>query len=248
MRMLSLSLLLAACCLGTHASAAQPATALNADEQEIATEFSAMTALADPLGIRFRTRMVIDAQDGDNPVAMGYEDGTCTLVVRVRGNSLYQRLILARDGHPRDLKLRAILAHEMGHCFRHFFARGARAAPGSADRVAERAAEPAPDRTPDAAADRRQRRDSEDQADLFALAWAAIYNPGEADEVRAYLIEVRKDLCADRSGRYGGRRELDRDARYLSSVQPEPGLLVQIATVHARTGGAAAAAATTPAD
>jgi hypothetical protein len=188
-----------------------------------------MTALADPLGIRFRTRMVIDAQDGDSPVAMGYEDGTCTLVVRVRGNSLYQRLILARDGRPRDLKLRAILAHEMGHCFRHFFASGARAAPGSADR--------------------RQRRDSEDQADLFALAWAAIYNPAEYDEVRAYLIEVRSDLCADRTGYYGGRRELDRDASYLSSVQPEPGLLVQIATVHAGTGrGAAAAAATTPAD
>jgi hypothetical protein len=216
--------LVAAICwiLGTPSIAS--ALERNADEQQVLDEFSGMAALAKPLGIAFNTIVVDDVQDGDTPMAMGYDAGTCTLVVQVRNNSLYKALVLAHDGHSKALKVRAILAHEMGHCFRHYF--GASAMPDRQD-VTERARA-------------RDRRESELQADRFALAWTAIYNPSEYDGVRAYLQTMRSALCPDKTGRYPRPQELDADTRFPDvEAKSATAYLVGIATVHQTANGPA---------
>lgn len=190
---------------------------MTADERQIAAEFSAMAAVAGPLGITFRTVVVDDVRDGDTPLALGYEDGTCTLVVQVRDNALYKALVLARDGRPKEVKLRAILAHEMGHCFRHYFDN---APAGNADAPAV-----------SARAHLRERHESEVQADRFALAWTAIYRPEEYDDVLAYLRTLRSSLCVDRSGTYARVQELDTGKPPATADRrSDTELLVEIAT------------------
>jgi len=199
------------------ATPAVHALELTADERQVVGEFSAMAAVARPLGIAFRTLVADDVQDGATPMAMGYDAGTCTLVVQIRNNSLYRTLVLAHDGHPKELKLRAILAHEMGHCFRRYFgtpATDAWQAPGERARA-------------------RARHESEVQADRFALAWTAIYNPSEYDDVLAYLQTMRSTLWADKSGHYARARELDAGVQ-VPDVEPKSAteILVRIATDH----------------
>jgi hypothetical protein len=216
---------LLAAILWLAASCAAAADRLTDDEQEVVDEFSSMAALASPLGIPLKVLVLADMDDEQSPMSMGYRDGICTLFVRVRNNSLYRTLLLAHDGHAKLLKLRSILGHEMGHCFRHYFAdHGAQS----------RAVAPAPAGANPVESDRQERHESEVQADLFALAWASIYNPAEYDEVYAYLQEIRSRLCVDRSGRYARRQELEEGLNYLPAPgSADPRLLVRIATVRA---------------
>jgi hypothetical protein len=213
------ALLFAALCWAAsgyaHADTLQP----NADEREILEEFSNMAALARPLGIAFETLVADDAQEGNSPMAMGFDAGTCTLVVRIRNNPLYKALVMAQDGHSKALKLRAILAHEMGHCFRHYFRQG----------------DMEPAQPVSARARMRARRESEVQADRFALAWTAIYRSEDYDGVLEYLQKMRSTLCVDRAGGYARPGELTDSASYKGGTgeQAAAELLMQIATLHA---------------
>ena len=204
-----------------HAGAPEP----NADERQVLEEFSAMAALARPLGIVFETVVVDDAQEGNSPMAMGFDAGTCTLVVRIRNNPLYKVLVMAHDGHSKELKLRAILAHEMGHCFRHYFRTG------EAD-----VAQPSSER-----ARNRARHESEVQADRFALAWTSIYRSQDYDGVLEYLQKMRSTLCVDRAGRYARPGELvDTTESKATGERDAAQRLMQIATLHAPEPGPAA--------
>lgn len=198
----------------------------DAQERQVIDEFSKMSALAEPLGIAFRTRRIENVDDGDTPLAMAYAAGTCTLVVQIRNNSLYRTLVMAHDGQPQALKVRAILAHEMGHCFRQYFlASTGGAAPPPGERAMA-----------------RWRHESEVQADRFALAWTAIYNPAEYEGVLSYLQTMRARLCPDHSGRYARAQELEVGTGDPGGPPRSPvEQLVEIATRHAWPDGLAGA-------
>jgi hypothetical protein len=224
MKILAASLLTGVLCF--LAPCAGASERLTDDEQEVIDEFSSMATLAAPLGIGFKVLVIADTEDDGSPMSMGYRDGTCTLVLRVRNNTLYRTLLLARDGHAKPLKLRSILAHEMGHCFRRFFADHGPASPAETQAPLGLTAGYL------AVSDKKERHDSEVQADLFALAWASIYNPAEYDEVYAYLQEIRFRLCVDKSGRYARRHELEQGLSDLPAPgSADPRLLVRLATV-----------------
>jgi hypothetical protein len=182
------------------ADGADGEAAIPADERLFLETYADMAQLAAPLGIDFREQVRPEAEDGASPVSLAYERGRCTLVLRVRGNSMVPHLLDARDELPRALKVRALVAHELGHCFQHVFA------PPGLD-----------------PGTRQARHDAEVQADLFALAWTAIYNPEEYDGVYAYLVEMRAALSVDPSGRHARPAELDAGRDMKSALRRADG-------------------------
>jgi hypothetical protein len=191
-------------CLLALASTAQAAPAEEerspADEVLFLQTFQDMVRIAAPLGVEFRVQVQQEPEDGASPVSLSYEEGRCTLLLRARGNSMVPHLLDARDGLPRALKVRALLAHEMGHCFQHVFA--------------------APPADP---ASRQARHTAEVQADLFAMAWTAIYDPEDYDRVYAYLVEMRAVLSIDTSGRHARPGELDAGRELKSALRRADG-------------------------
>jgi hypothetical protein len=179
-----------------EASAAEHA---DAQEQELLDAFYPLTEVAGPLGMRFSTVIITDADVTDSPMQMGYKDGICKLVIQVRNNPTYRRMFATEGKYSRQTKLRAMLTHEMGHCYRYFF-RGGASRPQGTESLAGAGA-----RHLTLASD----HDDELAADLFALAWSAAYNPQEFDDVYAFLQELRFTLLpADTAGLYASRDEL----------------------------------------
>jgi hypothetical protein len=190
----------------------------NAQEQELVALFGQMTDLAASGGMAFDVTVDTSPARGPSPTTMAYRDGVCTLTVAVRGNANYQAMLATRGAYSRQAKLHAILGHEMGHCFtRHLEAQGARA----------RAAALAP-LTP------QEERDDEVRADLFAMAWAAVYNPAEFDQVYGYLQELRADLSDDAGRFFATPDELAQglDFRPVPDAA-DPRLLAAVATTAA---------------
>jgi hypothetical protein len=59
------------------------------------------------------------ARPTDVPLALGYQDGRCKLVLSMRGNPTAEDIL---DGVPtaqRALMIEAMIAHEIGHCWRY---------------------------------------------------------------------------------------------------------------------------------
>jgi hypothetical protein len=120
------------------------------------------------------------ARPTDVPLALGYQDGRCKLVLSMRGNPTAEDIL---DGVPtaqRALMIEAMIAHEIGHCWR--YAQGAwHAVPAGFEQ--------GPDG--EAAALRDTRRE-EGYADLVALAWTQQRHPEEYAAVAAWMRQVRQ--------------------------------------------------------
>jgi uncharacterized protein YjaZ len=120
------------------------------------------------------------ARPTDVPLALGYQDGRCKLVLSMRGNPGAEDIL---DGVPeaqRALMIEAMVAHEIGHCWR--YAQGAwHAVPAGFEQG----------KGGDAEALRDTRRE-EGFADLAALAWTQRRHPGEYAAVAAWMLHVRQ--------------------------------------------------------
>jgi hypothetical protein len=73
--------------------------------------------------------------------------------------------------------------------------------------------------------------DDEVRADLFSIAWAAVYNPQEFDDVYNYLWELRFELSEDTDHAFANETEFAQGLKF----RPAPGhgntaLLVSVAT------------------
>lgn len=160
---------------------------------------AAMPVLEYARGLKLPIDVVVQPQAGPNdvPLAMGFADGRCKLVLSLRGNPDAERQL---DGIPAEEQgelIEAMAAHEIGHCWR--YAQGAwHALPaGFVESGEETAADPA---LLAASKAMRETRREEGYADLVALAWTHDRHPGDYGRVHAWLERLRHDQPVARNG------------------------------------------------
>lgn len=121
------------------------------------------------------------ARANDVPLALGYDQGRCKLVLSMRGNPHAEDILDAVPAAQQPLMIEAMVAHEIGHCWRyaqgHWHALPAgfeeRALPGHAEAAL------------------RDTRREEGFADLVALAWIHQQHPQQYASVAAWMRAVR---------------------------------------------------------
>ncbi|WP_457351355.1 hypothetical protein [Roseateles sp. P5_D6] len=144
----------------------------------------ARQALALPVDIVVQPQ----AEPGTAPLALGFVDGRCKLVLSMRGNPEGQRQIDAIDPALRGPALELMAAHELGHCRRYLDGAWHGVPAGFV------AAKP-----PDGlAADLQQAwlamrstRREEAYGDLVGLAWAQARHPALYARLHAWLVAER---------------------------------------------------------
>lgn len=141
--------------------------------------------------------IIVQPQDapGRVPLAMGFKDGRCKLVLSMRGNAQAEATLAGVPEHEQGVLIEAMTAHELGHCWR--YARGAwHSLPagfaevnderGSAELLA-------------ASREMRETRREEGYADLVALAWTQQRSPQHYGRVFGWLARLRADPPVARS-------------------------------------------------
>ncbi|MBV7537010.1 hypothetical protein KW842_14675 [Duganella sp. sic0402] len=122
------------------------------------------------------------ARANDVPLALGYENGRCKLVLSMRGNPNAEDILDQVPAAQRPLMIEAMVAHEIGHCWRyaqgswHAVPAGFEASPAHAS----------------AAEALRDTRREEGYADLVALAWIHQRHPQQYASVAAWMRAVRQ--------------------------------------------------------
>jgi len=146
-----------------------------------------------PLDITVQPR----PRPGDVPLAMGFDQGRCKLVMSLRNNPDAETVLAGIPEAEQAVLIEAMAAHEIAHCWR--YARGAwHALPAGFVEVGD-------ERSADAAllaASRamRETRREEGFADLAALAWTRRSNPDDYARVYRWLSGVRERVAVPRSG------------------------------------------------
>jgi hypothetical protein len=143
--------------------------------------------------------IVVQPQAGpdDVPLAMGFADGRCKLVMSLRGNPDAEKVLAGVPAAEQGGLIEAMAAHEIAHCWR--YAQGAwHALPAGFVEVGEEtAADPS---LLEASKAMREMRREEGYADLVALAWTRHSHPGDYGRVHAWLDKVRAVQPVARSG------------------------------------------------
>jgi hypothetical protein len=137
------------------------------------------------------------ARPDDVPLAMGFADGRCKLVMSLRGNPDAEKVLAGINPAEQEELIEAMAAHEIAHCWR--YAQGAwHALPAGFVEVGEEtAADPS---LLAASKAMREMRREEGYADLVALAWTRHSHPGDYGRVHAWLDKVRAVQPVARSG------------------------------------------------
>jgi len=121
------------------------------------------------------------ARPTDVPLALGYQDGRCKLVLSMRGNPNAEDILADVPAAQRPLMIEAMVAHEIGHCWR--YAQGVwHALPAGFEQggaVQEQDA-------------LRETRREEGYADLVALAWIQQRHPEQYAAVAGWMRQVRQ--------------------------------------------------------
>lgn len=144
----------------------------------------ARQALALPLDI------VVQPQDapGSAPLALGFVDGRCKLVLSMRGNAEGQRQLDALDPALLGAALELMAAHEVGHCRRYLDGAWFRLPAGF---TAARAPDSLTADLQQAWRDMRATRREEAYGDLVGLAWARERHPALYARLHAWLVKER---------------------------------------------------------
>ena len=137
------------------------------------------------------------AKAGDVPLAMGFANGRCKLVLSMRGNPDAENVLAGVPEADQDLLIEAMAAHELAHCWR--YAEGAwHALPAGFVEVGEETAQDA--ELLAASKAMRETRREEGYADLVALAWIQRSHPQDYARVHGWLAKVRGNVAVPRSG------------------------------------------------
>lgn len=137
------------------------------------------------------------AGPNDVPLAMGFADGRCKLVLSMRGNPNAESVLDKVPEAERPVLMEAMVAHEVGHCWRVVQGRWHALPAGFVETGDERAADPA--LLVQAKAMRENRRE-EGYADLVALAWTQRFHPAAYAKTHAWLSALRADPPVSGSG------------------------------------------------
>lgn len=137
------------------------------------------------------------AKPNDVPLAMGFADGRCKLVLSMRGNPDAEKVLDKVPEAQRGVLMEAMAAHEVGHCWR--YAQGVwHALPaGFVETGEEHADDPS---LLEAAKTMRENRREEGFADLVALAWTKRHHPESYQQVYNWLAALRDDVPVAGSG------------------------------------------------
>jgi len=117
------------------------------------------------------------ARATDVPLALGYDKGRCKLVLSLRGNPNAEDILNTVAPEQRPLMIEAMMAHEIGHCWR--YAQGVWHVVPAGFEAGER--QPAADT-----------RREEGYADLVALAWTQQRHPDQYAAVAGWMRQVRQ--------------------------------------------------------
>jgi len=131
------------------------------------------------------------AKPGDAPLAMGYVQGRCKLVLTMRGNPQAESTLESIAPALLEPVVEAMFAHELGHCWRYVHGAWHTLPAGFVDGGDEPA-----DDDQEIAHLRRDIRDArreEGFADLVGLAWTAWRHPAQYGRVHAWFEAVRDD-------------------------------------------------------
>ena len=125
----------------------------------------------------------------DVPLAMGFQEGRCKLVLSMRGNPQAESILDAVPEADRTVLMEAMAAHEVAHCWRyvqgawhalpHGFMETGQQRAASAELLAE-------------SKTLRDNRREEGFADLVALAWTQSHHPQRYAQVYAWLAALRE--------------------------------------------------------
>ena len=136
--------------------------------------------------------VMVQPQDtpGQTPIGLAFINERCVLVLSMRGNPEAQAMLDRLEPGLRNPVIEAIVAHELGHCWRHLQHTWGTLPSGLMEvngfsQVSDEAA--------DLRKDMWRTRREEGFADLVGLAWTLLRNPSRYDEVHAWQVSMRAD-------------------------------------------------------
>lgn len=141
------------------------------------------------LGLPLDITVQPQAGPNDVPLALGFEDGRCKLVLSMRGNPAAESVL---DGVPeaqRAILIEAMTAHEIGHCWRYAHHQWHMLPAGFVEAGQQRAS--SADLLEQARIQRATQRE-EGYADLLALSWTARRHPAQYAQVYRWMRQVRQ--------------------------------------------------------
>ncbi len=130
------------------------------------------------------------ATAGHAPLAMGYVDGRCKLVLSMRGNPQAESALADAAPALEPVLIEAMMAHELAHCWRYVQGAWHTLPAGFVDAADDS------DDDKEIAHKRREMRDTrreEGLADLVGLAWTLKRHPQLYAQVHAWLENTRAD-------------------------------------------------------
>ena len=129
--------------------------------------------------------MLPRAKKGDVPLAMGFDNGRCKLVLAMRGNPDAESTLDALDPALLPAVVETMFAHELGHCWR--YAHGVwHAWPAGFH-------DPADKHGGEEVRTMRDTRREEAFADLVGLAWTLSHHAAQYEQVHGWLAEYRAE-------------------------------------------------------
>lgn len=185
--------------LAATLAAALPLHAVELTAQEQRWLRAASPVLAYSKGLKLPVDIIVQpqARPGDVPLAMGFKNGRCKLVLSMRGNPDAENVLAGVPEADQDLLIEAMAAHELAHCWR--YAEGAwHALPAGFVEVGDETAQDV--ELLAASRAMRETRREEGFADLVALAWIQRSHPQDYARVHGWLATVRGRVAVPRSG------------------------------------------------
>jgi hypothetical protein len=190
-------LVAAALCAASQAIGSAHAAELTALEKRWLT--AAYPVLEYARSLPLPIDIVVQPQAGpdDVPLAMGFADGRCKLVMSLRGNPDAEKVFSGVAPEAQGELIEAMAAHEIAHCWRYVQGAWHALPAGFVEVGEESAADPS---LLAASKAMREMRREEGYADLVALAWTRHKHPGDYARVHAWLDKVRATQPVARSG------------------------------------------------
>jgi hypothetical protein len=160
---------------------------------------AAMPVLAYARSLALPIDVVVQPQAGPNdvPLAMGFAEGRCKLVLSLRGNPDAERQVEGVAADSQGELIEAMAAHEIGHCWRYTQGAWHALPAGFVEAGEETADDPA---LLAASKAMRETRREEGYADLVALAWTRHSHPAAYGRIHAWLEGLRRDQPVARGG------------------------------------------------
>ncbi len=169
--------------------------------------------------------IIVQPQDapGHAPLAMGYDQGRCKLVLSMRGNPAVQSTADSIPAHLFSAVAEAVTAHEIGHCWRYVHGVWHTLPAGFSDNGDQGLDDAELEKL---VRDMRETRREEGFADLVGLAWVRLRHPAVYAEVHDWLTRVREHQPVP--GAHHDTRAWVRLARQAASLGSDPSVFVSV--------------------